>query len=65
LTKKEQKEITGSDKEIVNEDKMIKIYSTNIENFKWEIKSPREKLDARLYQYAYVHNRDGIAWVNR
>jgi hypothetical protein len=44
LTKKEQlKGITGSDKEIANEDKMIKIWSANIEKIKLEINKVREK----------------------
>ena len=44
LTKKEQlKVITGSDKDIENEDKMIKIWSANIEKIKREINKVRER----------------------
>ena len=44
LTKKQQlKEITNSDKEIANEEKMIKIWSANIEKIKYEINKIREK----------------------
>lgn len=44
LTKKEQlQRITGSDKEIANEDKMIKIWGTNIEKIKREINKVKEK----------------------
>lgn len=44
LTKKEQlKGITGSDKDIENEDKMIKIWSANIEKIKREINKVRER----------------------
>lgn len=37
ITRKEQLKDIGSDKEMVNEDKMIKIWSTNIEKIKREI----------------------------
>jgi hypothetical protein len=43
LTKKEQLKVTGSDKEIANEDKMIKIWSANIEKIKLEITKVRER----------------------
>jgi len=44
LTKKQQlKEITNYDKEIANEEKMIKIWSANIEKIKHEINKIREK----------------------
>lgn len=44
LTKKEQlKGIKGSDKDIENEDKMIKIWSANIEKIKREINKVRER----------------------
>jgi len=37
ITRKEQFKDIGSDKEMVNEDKMIKIWSTNIGKIKREI----------------------------
>ncbi|MCV0411598.1 hypothetical protein [Nitrosarchaeum sp.] len=37
ICKKEQLKETGSDKEIANQDKMIKIWSNNIEKIKREI----------------------------
>ena len=44
LIKKAQlKVIVGSDKEIVNEEKMIKIWSTNIEKIKLEIDKIKKK----------------------
>jgi len=44
LNRKEQlKGITNSDKEISNEDKMIKIWSVNIEKIKREINRVKER----------------------
>jgi hypothetical protein len=43
LTQKKQNGITGSDKEIANEEKMIKIWSANIEKIKLEINKIRER----------------------
>lgn len=44
LAKKEQlQRITDSDKEIANEDKMIKIWGANIEKIKREINKVKEK----------------------
>jgi hypothetical protein len=44
LIKKEQlKGITNSDKEIFNEDKMIKIWRINIEKIKREINKVKER----------------------
>ena len=44
LTKKEQLQgITGSDKELANEEKMIKIWTKNIEKITYEINKVQNK----------------------
>lgn len=43
IARKEQLKGIGSEKEIVNQDKMIKIWSTNIEKIKREINKLQKK----------------------